>query len=321
MSSVADFVISDRVQVVQAFAPGSSANLAVGFDSLGLALADVGDRVRLVRRQDTQLRIADINPGDHWPKVIEKNTASMAIKALLQAHHIPLGLDIYIEKGIALGSGMGGSAASAVAALVALNEFFVSPLSQDELLAFAIEAEAVASGVGHADNVLPSLMGGLVLLGSDGPLSLPVKDVVAVVAHPNVCIETKMARELLPDHIALGQHVDQSRRLASFVALLHDKQYQRAFSLCQDSVVEPSRALLWPYYSTVKQAAMAAGALMVCISGSGPSIIAFTTIDISEQVSDQMARSLANQGYMTTMYQSILPSPGAVVEYSNEKMD
>ena len=320
MSQLKDLVINDQVQFVKAFAPGSSANLAVGFDSLGLALADVGDRVCLVRRSDNRLRIVDVSPGDHLPKDVGKNTAGIAIESLIQAHKIKLGLDIYIEKGIALGSGMGGSAASAVAALVALNGFFITPLTHSALLPFAIEAEAAASGVGHADNVLPSLLGGLVLLGSDGPLSLPINDVVAVVAHPNICIETKMARELLPHHILFDQHVDQVRRLASFVALLHNQQYQRAFSLCQDTIIEPARASLWPYYPAVKQAALDGGAWMVCMSGSGPSVIAFVAADCVDRVSVKIAQSLEDQGYVANLYHSQLPAPGAMIEQRNLRM-
>ena len=297
-------------QTSRAFAPATSANLAVGFDVLGLALSDVGDEVRLVQRADRQLMI-EPSPLNQWPIEVEKNTASIALSSLLSDLGLDVGFDIFIKKGTEVGSGMGGSASSAVAALVAFNGLLEKPLSKEVLLPYAVLAESQASGVAHADNVAPSLYGGLVLVGHQGVHALPIDNVCAVVVRPSVCIETKMARELLPTHISLEQYVSQSRNLAEWLVLLYQGQYQQAFARLEDVIIEPSRMALWPYYLKVKQEAMRSGSWGVCISGSGPSMIAFTSRDRSRGVAEAMTQCLQQQSYDASVWVCPLPARGA----------
>lgn len=299
-------------QTSRAFAPATSANLAVGFDILGLALSGVGDEVRLVQRADNQL-VIEPSALNQWPTGAEKNTASIALSSLLSDLGLDVGFDIYLKKGTEVGSGMGGSASSAVAALVAFNGLLETPLSKEILLPYAVLAESQASGVAHADNVAPSLYGGLVLVGHQGIYSLPVKDMCAVVVRPHVCIETKMARELLPTHISLDQKVSQSRHLAEWLVLLYQGQYQEAFTHLEDVIIEPSRMALWPYYLQVKQEAIQSGAWGVCVSGSGPSMIAFTSEDRSRVVAETMTQSLQHQSYDASVWVCPLPAKGAHV--------
>jgi len=232
----------------------------------------------------------------------ERNTASVAVRALLDhlAEHragrapddrretrAPLdrpgedeGLHLRIEKGIPLSAGLGGSAASAVAAVHAANELLGAPLSREELLPFALEGEAAASGGIHPDNVVPSLVGGVTatLLG-DPPriVPLPVPDGLhAVVAHPHVEVETRSARSLLEPSVPLALHVEQSACLAAFVAALHSGDLELLRASMQDLVVGPQRTHLVPGFEEAREAVMAAGAIGCAISGAGPSVFAWT---------------------------------------------
>ncbi|MEE9452667.1 MAG: homoserine kinase, partial [Gammaproteobacteria bacterium] len=205
--------IKDNIRSVTAFAPASCGNIAVGFDVLGFALATPGDEVTLTRRDDQQLSISHIDSATPLPEAVDKNTATVAIQALLRDLELTLGFDVQIKKGIASGSGMGSSAASAVAAVVACNGFLQSPLSPQQLIQYALQGEAIASGSIHADNVAPSLLGGLVLTYSLDPiawLQLPASNFYWTVVHPDLEIQTKAARGILPPSISLQQHSQQS---------------------------------------------------------------------------------------------------------------
>ncbi len=173
---------------VTAFAPGSVANVAIGFDILGFSVDAVGDRVTLTRSNKPGVNITSIRGVvQDLPLEAEKNTAGQALLALIKMRELSFGFEMQIDKGIPLSSGLGGSAASAVAAVVAANAMLDAPLTRIELLKVAMEGEAVASGSRHADNISPSLFGGLVLtVGIDNPRvkQIPVPEVIhAVIVH------------------------------------------------------------------------------------------------------------------------------------------
>jgi homoserine kinase len=149
--------IRSDVQSVTAFAPATCANLAVGYDILGCALEGIGDTIRLERRDDDQLVVAEITgivESDSLPYEASRNTATAVIQKILSDYQLSAGFTVYLHKGIPLGSGLGGSAASTVAALVAFNGFLASPISLDELGRYALFGEEVATGVGHGDNIV-----------------------------------------------------------------------------------------------------------------------------------------------------------------------
>ena len=154
-----------------AFAPASVGNVGVGFDILGHTVAALGDKVRATRRAERGVAIRSITGTvENLPLAAEKNTAGMAVLAMCRELGLPYGFDLEIEKGIPLGSGLGGSAASAVAGFVAAAALVDERLDRTELLKFAMQGEAVASGSVHVDNIAPSLYGGLVLtVGIDNP--------------------------------------------------------------------------------------------------------------------------------------------------------
>ena len=208
------------------------------------------------------------------------NTAGVALLRMREALGLPFGMAVRIDKGIPLKAGLGGSAASAVAAVVAANALLETPLDRIALLKFAMQGEAVASGSLHADNIAPSLYGGLVLtVGIDEPQisSIPVPaDVRCVLVHPDLHVATREARRILRPTCALGDVVWQSANLAGFITgcFLDDLELIRA-SL-EDVLIEPQRRVLIRGFDAVKRAARDAGALGCSISGAGPTMFAWT---------------------------------------------
>ena len=182
---------------VQAFAPATIANVSCGFDVFGMAVDAPGDVVAITRATHRDVRITAIHgDGGLLPTDAAKNTAGIAVLEFLRATGLSMGIDLELHKNLPLGSGMGSSAASAVAALVAINELAGNPLRKHELLPFAMEAERVACGAAHADNAAPSLLGGFVLIRHAATLDtveIPVPpSLYSVVVHPHLEIKTRL---------------------------------------------------------------------------------------------------------------------------------
>ncbi|HAA22831.1 MAG TPA: homoserine kinase [Cytophagales bacterium] len=262
------------------FAPGTVANVACGFDVLGFALNAPGDTITLRKVDAPGIHILPSTDGYNLPTDPAKNTAGIALQAMLDAHPVDFGLEVLVEKGIQPGSGMGSSASSAAGAVVALNALMGNPLSRRALVAFAMEGERGATGAPHADNVAPALMGGFTLVRSYQPLevlSLPTPSALhAVVLHPQIEVKTEQSRAMLRQDIPMKKAITQWGNLGGLVSALYEQDYRLLGRCLVDVVVEPTRALLIPLYGEMKAAAIAAGALGMSISGSGPSMFALT---------------------------------------------
>ncbi len=310
-------LLNKSLHRVTAFAPATCSNIAVGFDILGFAMSGVGDTVSLTRRDDAQIVVEKIDADESLPFDANKNTASVAIKHLCERQGIQAGFSIHIKKGIALGSGMGGSAASAVAAVVACNEFLSMPLSLTELAEYALMGEAIASGQAHGDNIVPALFGGFTLIRSIDPvqvLNLPVPNIYCVLVHPHLRIETKAARHILKETLLLKDYVHQSAHLASFIAALYIQDLNLLSAACTDLLIEPQRAHLVPGFYAAKTAAMKAGALGASFSGSGPSIFAFARDKVSgEAIAGAMRKVFEENGVETDIFISRISERGACV--------
>ncbi len=265
---------------VQVFAPATVANVACGFDTLGFALMRPGDDVIVRFSQNPGLTITSIK-GDEGklPTAPEKNTAGVAALSLIQHLGVVQGIEMEIIKGIPAGSGLGSSACSAVAAAVAINELMGRPLEKKDLLPFALKGEAIASGGAiHADNVGPSLLGGMVLVRSNHDLDtvqLPVPDqLYAAVVLPEMEILTTEARSILRTEIPMKDAVTQWGNLGGMIAGLTQGDFELISRSLQDVIAEPYRSKLIPGFYHVKQAAINAGALGCSISGAGPAMFA-----------------------------------------------
>ncbi|MEZ4884489.1 MAG: homoserine kinase [Chitinophagales bacterium] len=305
--------------MVTAYAPASIANVSCGFDVLGLAVDAPGDEVSVQFNEIGEVRIVEIT-GDEGklPFEVELNTASKAVLSLVQHLNYEKGIDIIIHKKMPFGSGLGSSAASAVAAVVAANHLIGMPLTKKELLDFAIDGEAVASGARHADNVAPCLLGGVVLIRSYAPIDiieLPVPDsLYCTVVHPHVEILTKAAREILPKEVSMKTAITQTGNLGGFIAGLYQNDLALLGRSMVDVLAEPYRSSLIPGFQSVRNAAMYAGAFAFGISGSGPSMFAFSDNESkAHQVGDLMAKTLTNKGIDCKVFISKINQKGASV--------
>lgn len=272
------------INIATAFAPATVANVAVGFDVLGFPVDGVGDTVTVERAWPPAGALPTVTIGSitgvvsGLPLVAARNTAGIVLQQLIRKLALPFGFILTIEKGIPLSSGMGGSAASSSAALVAANALLDQPLKLDGLLGFALAGEELASGSAHGDNVAPCLYGGLTILRSVNPVDvvrvpLRVPLYVALV-HPHRELDTRTSRGALPAELPLKDYVSQSSRLAAFMVACCTGDFGLMSRSLEDVLVEPRRARLIPAFGAVKHAALRAGALGCSISGSGPSVFA-----------------------------------------------
>lgn len=311
--------MSSGITEARAFAPASVGNIGVGFDLLGHSIQGPRD-VATVRRIDTpEVRIGAIR-GDmdglaRIPMEAARNTAGQALIALRAALDLPFGLEIELEKGIPLGSGLGGSAASCVAALVAANAVLDAPLSRDALYGYALDGEAVASGSRHGDNVAPMLLGGVVLATATRMVALDAPEWLhAVVVHPDQVLETRQARAVLAEPYPLSQIVAHGACLALFLTGLQRGDAAMIGEGLKDLLVEPRRAPLIPGFARVKQAALDHGALGSSISGAGPSTFAwFTSKAAAESAATAMRAAFAEAGFAARSFVSPVRGPRAEV--------
>lgn len=304
-------------RAARAFAPASVGNIGIGFDLLGHPLAGAGDTVE-VRVTDTPgVRILGIEGADRaLPEAASENTAGAALLSLRAALGCREGFDLRIHKGIPFGSGMGGSAASAVAAVVAANALLAEPLAITALYPHALDGEAVASGSRHGDNVAPILLGGVVLAaGERPPLQLAVpSQLYCAHVHPQFAIETRHARAALAGHYQLAEFVAQSGRLALFLTGLARADRELIAAGLDDVLIEPRRAPLIPGFAAVKQAALDAGALGASISGAGPSVFAWCWGQSDARRSAAaMQAAFASAGLASEALVGAVDAPGADV--------
>ncbi len=311
--------LDPEVKSVKARAPATCANVAVGFDLLGFPVSTIVDEVTLTRTRGDQVNIThiDIDANEKLPTDPEKNVASAVVIKFCQDHKISSGFDISIKKGIPLGSGMGGSAASSVAALTALNGFLKTPCPLSQLAQYAIYGEKIATGHKHADNVVPCLYGGLTLVLSIEPvevLKLPIMDIYCVLVHPALRLDTAKSRQILPEKMALNKYVQQSRYLAGFMAAVYENNIELLQSCLQDVLIEPHRAGLVKGFAKVKAAAINAGAMGASLSGSGPSVFAFAKSKTeAERVAKAMVQAFDKEGVKAQSWISQIDKQAALI--------
>ncbi len=291
----------EAMNEIKVFCPATIANISCGFDVLGVALDSVGDEMIVRKVPEKGIRINKIT-GQNLPFETKKNVAGVAALALMEEFDgRPLGFEIEIHKKIKAGSGIGSSAASSAGAVWAINELLGRPFSKLDLVKFAMQGERLASGVAHADNVAPALFGGFTLVRSYEPLDvipIPSPDELhATVIHPQIEVKTSDSRSVLRTKITLAQGIKQWGNVGGLVAGLFSDDYDLIGRSLEDHIVEPIRSILIPGFGTVKSEAMKAGALGCGISGSGPSIFAFSRgIDTAKKVARTMKEVYKNVG-------------------------
>ena len=298
----------------RAFAPASVGNVAVGFDLLGHSVAGAGDTATVRACAAPGVRIVAIRGVvTDLPFEPAANTAGAALLSLLDAERPGHGFELELDKGIALGSGIGGSAASCVAALVAANSLLPHPLPREGLYPHALTGESVASGARTGDNVGPMLLGGLVLATPERLIRLsPPAAWHCALVHPHFVLETLRAREVLAAPYPLADLVRQTANLSQVLLGCERGDAALVRAGLRDELVEPRRAPLVPGFAAVKQAALAAGAMGASLSGAGPSVFAWCAdIGTAQRAVSAMRAAFAGAGLGSEGYVSPLDGPAA----------
>ena len=264
----------DKIKV---FAPASVANIGCGYDTMGFALDSIGEEVTLSKRSDDKLVIKEVIGAD-LSENPEENVATIAIRSLLDALNSSQGFDVIIHKFFKPGSGLGSSASSAAGAVYAANELLGRPFTKEELLTYALEGEAFASKCYHADNVAPSLLGGLQVVRCYDQLEVfgiePKNELEVLIVFPDVEVKTAESKKLLPTEISIKTARNQWANVAGLIHALHTGNNDLLRSSITDYIAEPVRKEAIPQYDEIKSIAMRHGSVGFNISGSGPSMFA-----------------------------------------------
>src|SRR6188508_224469 len=259
---------------VTVHSPGTVANLVCGFDILGLALNAPYD-VMKVKLLDEPKVIIHNKDNFNLPTEPEKNVAGVVLLSVIERMENKIGFEIEIEKHIKPGSGIGSSAASAAGSAVAANHLLGNIFSNDELVQFAMNGEKLASGVKHADNIAPCILGGVSLVRCIYPLdiiSIPSPELFVTVVHPQIEVRTSDARQILRQQVLLKDAIRQWGNIAGLVTGFLKNDLELIGRSLEDVIIEPVRSILIPGFDEVKKKSKEAGALGGGISGSGPSI-------------------------------------------------
>jgi homoserine kinase len=304
----------------EAFAPATVANLGVGFDILGMAVDGAGDTIIALPQEAAGAVMLSIEgDGGKLSKDADKNVATIAANALLKALDRKDGVGLHLKKGLPLASGLGSSAASSVAAAVAVNALLGFPFKKEELLPFTLEGEASVSGY-HADNVAPCLLGGITLNNGTSieqirRLPVPPNLHLALVT-PDVAVPTSEARAVLPKEVSLKTMVHQTGAVAAIMdAIYRGDLRDMAKAMESDIVVEPARAHLMPYLHEIRFAAKRAGALGLVISGAGPTLCAICEdASTAERVASDMQAVYTSAGLESIIRSCGVMSEGATVK-------
>lgn len=303
--------------MIVAFAPATVSNVACGFDVLGFALDAPGDIVAAEPGEAGVVIEAIDGDGGRLSRDPERNTAAVAARALLDRLGTSRGVRLRIQKGIPPASGIGSSGASAVAAVVALNEMLGRPAPLELLLECAMAGEVAACGAAHPDNVAPALHGGMTLVRAPSPpdvISLPVPaGLTCALLHPHLEVPTSVARARLGDSVPLAAATRQWANLGAFVAGLFRGDMALLGRALEDHIAEPVRKDLVPGLAEVEQAARVAGALGCGLSGSGPSIFALCpSLEQAHEVARAMQQAFtAAAGIEADLWVSRVGAPGA----------
>jgi homoserine kinase len=308
---------------VRVFAPATIANLGPGFDVLGLALGAPGDLLDAELSSHAGVEIVEVTGDDGQlsrdpaRNVAGRSAADVLRRAAEKGAGAASGVRLWLHKQMPLASGLGSSGASSAAGAVAVNELLGQPLSEHEVVLSAMEGERAASGTPHADNVAPSVMGGVVLVRSYDPfevVALPVPPALCVtVVHPHCKVSTAEARRLVKARLfSIDEVIPNLGNVAALVAALASGDLALLGRSIQDRLVEPVRAPLIPGFHAVKEAALGAGALGCSIAGSGPSMFAFASdVDTAIAIGGAMQAAFRAAGLDSDLFTGPVSTRGA----------
>nr|WP_024966999.1 homoserine kinase [Pantoea sp. IMH] len=285
--------------MVKIYAPASIGNVSVGFDVLGAAVSPIdgtllGDCVTVEAASEFSLR----NEGrfvSKLPADPQDNIVWQCWDRFCEATGKRIPVSMTLEKNMPIGSGLGSSACSVVAGLMAMNEHCGKPLSDTELLALMGELEGRISGSVHYDNVAPCFLGGMqLMLEENGIISQAVpgfEEWLWVMAYPGIKVSTAEARAILPAQYRKEEIIRHGRYMGGFIHACHTQQPELAAKMMKDVIAEPYRTKLLPGFAQARQAAQDIGALACGISGSGPTLFAVcNTPDTAQRMADWLSQ-------------------------------
>jgi len=276
------------VDYIKIKAPATAANLGAGFDVFGMALENPYDVIELETNDSLEIIVKGKNDGDiPIPTEPLKNTAGFV------ASELGCEVKITIYKGIVPGSGLGSSAAPAAGTVFGLNKMFELGFSLDELVWLAAKGEIVSAGVEHADNVAAALFGGFTVVHGNRVIALSPVDIGIVAILPDLVINTRDARRILPKSVSLEDFVFEIGSASMMVVGILRNDLKLIGESMQNHVIEPVRGRLIPGYFDVRDSALQAGATGVTISGSGPAMVAVCALDKREEVASAMVDAFA----------------------------
>lgn len=309
-----------RREHIHVFAPATVANVGCGFDVFGFAVNQPGDELELRVTGRPGVSIEKITGAAvDLPRDVEHNTAGKGLLSFYRHLKPDFGLSVVLHKKMPVGSGMGSSAASAVASVFALNELLAEPFDKKILLKYAIAGERITSGESvHLDNIAACLWGGMILVQSKEPVNiveLPVPDdLYCTIVHPQIEIRTRESRQILKKDIPLADAVTQWGNIAGFVSALYRRDYELMAKTMRDVIAEPVRSILIPHFDKMRILAMEAGALGLGISGSGPSVFSLSAgHKTAETAGDAIGRFLAAEDIGHDIFVSAVNKEGPKV--------
>lgn len=307
-----------NLKKIKVFAPATISNVGPGFDIMGFAINNLGDVVEVSLSKGDTINIKEIYGTKAIPFDPSKNTATASIISLIKSLKLKTGLDVVIRKKMGIGSGLGSSAASAVAGVYAVNKLLNLNLKKSELLLHALKGEILSSGTLHADNVAPCLFGGFVLIRSYDPIDIIKidypKDLICSIIYPQIEIKTSEARKILENKIYRKDAVLQAGNASALITGLITKDVDLISRSMKDFIAEPKRAKLIPCYNQVRIAALANGAINCNISGSGPSMFSFSTSEKdAKRIAFAMKEAALLLGINSVTYISKINPRGVVV--------
>ena len=281
---------------IQLKIPATIANLSCGFDVLGLCVNSPFDRLEVKKIKEKLVKIIiNKNEFSEIPNDPKLNTGGLPALKIIDDLNLNFGFQITITKEIPLSGGLGSSAATAMGVVYAINLLLNNIFDESQLINYALEGEKISSKTPHADNIAPCLKGGLVLVKGNKINSLSIGDFYIPIVHPKVKINTKYAREILPDKIKLSDAVKQWGNISGLTAGFINNDLSLIKDSMQDIIIEPYRSKLIPGYEQMKEAAMKNGSIGCSISGSGPSVFSICKDkDVAKKVLISMEKILNN---------------------------
>jgi homoserine kinase len=293
--------------------PATSANLGPGFDALGLAL-DLWNETEFANAGKFSLRIEGEGADRLAPN--PKNLIVRSARRLYDSAGKPFPtLGIRCTNRIPPGSGLGSSAAAITTGLLGANAMLGDPFSRGDILNLAAEIE------GHADNVAPALLGGLVVSTTSEGRVIAQKIVAGpagrsisiTIALPDFDFPTKKARSVLPQQVSMKDAVHNLSRVVLMTEAFRAGDLELLGRAMEDALHQPYRLPLIPGAQAAMDAAKMAGAAAAALSGAGPGLIAFSAKQ-DPAIGEAMRRTFESAGLRSRVFELGISEEGAQVE-------